>query len=228
MIKDTFYAISDNPAKPNLTGMFFDVDVDSLTIVGVDGFRMSVRKEAVNSGNKFDFLVPKKTVGELVKINCEDSSPVKVILGEKQVIFEIEDYSIISRLIEAKFVNYKPTLSQGFKTSMTMKTKDIISSVERMSLITSEKMQQPVHFLIADNKMKIFCTTTIGKASDVINIQYEGEDVEIGFNNRYMLDAVKNVDADEIILQFNGSMNPLKIFPTEGDRFVVIIVPMRI
>lgn len=228
MIRDTFYAISDNPAKPALMGSLFDVDSGYLNIVSIDGFRMSVRREKIDCDGKFEFILPKKTLGELLKINCEDESPVKVIVGKKHTMFKIEGYSIVSRLIEGKYVSYRDTIPKGCSTSLKINTRDIISSVERMSLLTSDKMQQPVHFVVADEGIKMFCTSAVGKASDYINLPFEGEEIEIGFNNRYMLDAVKFVDADELLFEFNGPNRPLKILPVDGDSFLILVVPMRI
>ena len=228
MIRDTFYAISDNPSKPALMGSLFDVDGGYLNVVSIDGFRMSVRREKINCDDKFEFILPKKTLGELLKINCEDESIVTIAVGKKHAVFKIEGYSVVSRLIEGKYVSYKDTIPKGSATTLKVETRDIISSVERMSLLTSDKMQQPVHFVVADEGIKMFCTTAVGKASDYINLGFEGDDIEIGFNNRYLLDAVKNVDADELVFVFNGPNRPLKILPVDGDSFLVLVVPMRI
>lgn len=228
MIRDTFYAISDNPAKPALMGSLFDVDGGYLNIVSIDGFRMSVRREKIDFDGKFEFILPKKTLGELLKINCDDDSHITVVVGKKHAVFKIEGYSVVSRLIEGKYVSYKDTIPKGSATRLTIETRKIISSVERMSLLTSDKMQQPVHLIVADDGIKIFCTTAVGKASDYINLGFDGEEIEIGFNNRYMLDAVKNVEADELVFEFNGPNRPLKILPVSGDSFLILVVPMRI
>ena len=228
MIRDTFYAIGDNPAKPNLMGSFFDIADGYFNLVSIDGFRMSVRREKVDTDEKFEFILPKKTLGELLKINCDDESTVTVVVGKKHAVFKIESYSILSRLIEGKYVSYKDTIPKGCATSLIVETRKIISSIERMSLLTSDKMQQPVHLVVADEGIKMFCTTAVGKANDSINVDYEGDEIEIGFNNRYMLDAVKNVSADVLLFEFNGPNRPLKILPVDGDSFLILVVPMRI
>ncbi len=228
MIKDTIYAVSDNLAKPILMGSFFDAEDGYLNLVSIDGFRMSMRREKIESTNKFEFVLPKKTLSELLKINSDDESMVKISLGKKHVEFSIDGYCVVSRLIEGKYVAYKDTIPKGSTTTMTVEASGIISSMERMSLLTSDKMQQPVHFIIADEGMKIFCVTSVGKATDFIQTTYEGDELEIGFNNRYMLDAVKNVDASELLFEFSGPNRPLKIRPTSGDSFLLLVVPMRI
>lgn len=228
MIKQTCYAISDNQSKPIYTGSLFDIKNGSLSIVSVDGFRMAIRKEKINQENNCNFVVPGKTLNEVLKINCSDDSMVKIILGKKHVVFKIENYSIVSRLIEGKFIEYNETIPSGASTTLKVKTKDIASSVERMSLLTNEKMQSPVRFVVADEGIKLHCTTAVGKASDYVNVPFEGSEVEIGFNNRYLLDAVKNADSDELKFEFNGPLKPLKILPIDGDSFVFLVVPMRL
>lgn len=228
MIKQTCYAISDNQSKPIYTGSLFDIKDGYINIVSVDGFRMAIRKEKIDITENMNFVVPGKTLSEILKISTAEDSSIQVIVGQKHVIFNIENYSIVSRLIEGKFIEYGGTIPSGAATSLTVKTKNIASSVERMSLLTSEKMQTPVRFIVADEGIKLHCTTAVGKASDCIDLPFNGDDVEIGFNNRYLLDAIKNADTDELLFEFNGSLKPLKILPTKGDSFIFLVVPMRL
>ena len=228
MIRQTFFAISDNQSKPVYTGALFDMKDNELNVVAIDGFRMAVRKEKVNCAKNFKFIVPGKTLSEVLKINSEDDTSIRVIVGKKHVIFKIEKYSVVSRLIEGNFIDYSSTVPSGYQTRLKIKTREILSSVERMSLLTNEKLQTPVRAIVADNGIKLLCITTVGKASDFIDLSFEGSDVEIGFNNRYLLDALKNTETDEIVLEFNGAMKPLKVLPVDGDSFVFLVVPMRL
>lgn len=228
MIKQTYYAISDNQAKPIYTGSLFDFKKGRLNIVSVDGFRMAIRSEKIDGDHSFNFVVPGKTLSEVLKINCDEESLIQIIVGKKHVIFKIENYSVISRLIEGSFIEYEGTIPDGATTTLTVNTREIASSVERMSLLTNEKMQSPVRFIVADEGIKLHCTTVVGKASDYINLPFDGSEIEIGFNNRYLLDAIKNADTDELKFEFNGPLKPLKILPTEGDSFIFLVVPMRL
>ncbi len=228
MIKQTYYAISDNQSKPIYTGSLFDLNNGYLNIVSVDGFRMAVRKEKVDVDLHCNFIVPGKTLSEVMKINCEDDGNINVIVGKKHVIFKIKNYSVVSRLIEGKFLEYAGTIPSGAQTSLRVKTREIASSVERMALLTNEKLQTPVRVIVADEGIKLHCTTVVGKASDYINVSFDGSEVEIGFNNRYLLDAIKNADTDELLFEFNGPLKPLKVMPVEGDSFVFLVVPMRL
>ena len=228
MIKQTYYAVSDNQAKPIYTGSLFDLKDGYLNVVSVDGFRMAVRKEKIDGDFNFNFIVPGKTLSEVLKINCDDEGKISIVVGKKHVIFKIENYSVVSRLIEGKFLEYAGTIPNGAQTSLRVKTRELASSVERMSLLTTEKLQSPVRFIVADEGIKLFCTTAVGKASDCIELPFDGSEVEIGFNARYLLDAIKNSDTDELLLEFNGPLKPLKVLPVEGNSFIFLVVPMRL
>lgn len=228
MIKQTSYAISDNQAKPIYTGSLFDINDGYFNIVSVDGFRLAIRKENIDVTDSFQFVVPGKTLNEVLKINCEENSIIQIVVGKKHVVFRIENFSIVSRLIEGKFIDYEGTIPTGATTSLIVNTREIASSVERMSLLTNEKMQSPIRFIVADEGIKLHCTTAVGKASDYVNVPFQGNDIEIGFNNRYLLDAIRNADTDELKFEFNGPLKPLKILPPKGDSFIFLVVPMRL
>ena len=228
MIKQTCYAVSDNQSKPIYTGSLFDKKDGYLHVVSVDGFRMAIRKEKIDGDNNCSFIVPGKTLNELLRINSEEDSSVHIVVGKKHVIFKIDNYSIVSRLIEGQFLDYYGTIPSGAATSLRISTRKIVSAVERMSLLTNEKLQTPVRFIVADDGIKLSCTTTVGKASDSVSVPFEGNEVEIGFNNRYLLEAIKNADTDELIFELNGPLKPLKILPPEGDSFIFLVVPMRL
>ncbi len=228
MIRQTNFAISDNMSKPIYTGSLFDLKNGYLNIVSIDGFRMAVRKEKVGTDINFSFIVPGKTLGEILKFTAEEESRVQIIVGKKHAMFKIENYSVISRLIEGKFIEYEGTVPKGSSTRLRVKTKDMSAAVERMSLLTNDKLQSPVRVIVADEGINLHCTTVVGKASDFIAVEYEGDEVEIGFNNKYLLDALKNTETDEIIFELNGPLKPLKILPIEGDSFIFLVVPMRL
>ncbi len=228
MIKQTSYAISDNMSKPIYTGSLFELKAGYLNVVSIDGFRMAVRKEKIETDINFSFIVPGKSLSEILKLNSGEESIVQVVVGKKHAAFNIENYTIFSRLIEGKFIEYEGTVPKGAATKLRVKTKEITAAVERMSLLTNDKMQSPVRVIVADEGIKLHCTTVVGKASDYVELTFEGDEVEIGFNNKYLLDALKNAETDELLFEFNGPLKPLKILPVEGDSFIFLVVPMRL
>jgi len=228
MIRQTIFAVSDNMAKPIYTGSLFDIEDNILRVVSVDGYRMAIREENIDSTSKNKFVVPGKTQSEILKLITDDKKDVEIIVGQRHINFKIENYSIISRLIEGNFLDYKTTVPKTAQTELVINTRLLSNAVDRMSLLTSEKIQSPVRCSITSDEIKLSCSTAVGKANDVLSVSTIGADVEIGFNNRYLLDALKNSDTDEIKLILNGPLAPMIVKPVNSDSFTFLVVPMRL
>ena len=228
MLKQTLFAISDNLAKPIYTGSLFELENREFRIVSVDGFRMALRKEIVECESKSKFIVPKKALVEIIKLNCKEEEITEITVGQRHAIFKIENYSIFTRLIEGTFLDYKLTIPSEYTTEFPIGTRELINSVERMSLLTSEKIKSPIRIKIFEDCINLSCSTSIGKAQDELNTTVAGSQVEIGFNNRYILEALRNTETDIVQLKLNGPINPMIIVPSEGDSFIFLVVPMRL
>lgn len=228
MIRQTVYAVSENTAKPIYTGSLFEIEDSVFKIIAIDGYRMAIRSENVDSESKNRFVVPGKTQLEVLKLLTDDEENVEIIIGQRHITFKVKNYRVISRLIEGTFLDYKSTIPTGNQTELVINTRKIIESVERMSLLNNDRIQSPVRCNFADDEIKLSCASAVGRANDVISVPIMGEPVEIGFNNRYLLDALKNTDTDEIKLVLNGSLSPMIVKPVKGDSFLSIVVPMRL
>ncbi len=228
MIRQTVYATSENMAKPIYTGSLFEIENSVLTIVAIDGYRMAIRRENVESQSSTSFVVPGKTQLEILKLLSDDEEPVDIIIGQRHITFKVKNYRVISRLLEGIFIDYKSTIPQTEKTEVVINTRRLINSVERMSLMNNDRMQSPVRCKFLGDQIKFSCASAVGSANDSIRIPIIGEQVEIGFNNRYMLDALKNTDCDEVKIVLNGTISPIVIKPVQGDSFLFIVVPMRL
>ncbi len=228
MIRQTVYAVSDNTAKPIYTGSMYEIEDGVLKIIAVDGYRMAIRSENVQSDSKTNFVVPGKTQLEVLKLLTDDEDDVELIIGQRHITFKVKSYKVISRLIEGTFLDYKTTIPNEAKTEVVINTRSIINAVERMSLLNNDRVQSPVRCLFSDDEIRLSCASTVGRAKDVLSVPIIGDSVEIGFNNRYLLDALKNTDTDEIKVILNGPIAPMIIKPVKGDSFIMIVVPMRL
>ena len=228
MIRQTVFAVSDNMAKPIYTGSLFDIDGGVFRIVAVDGFRMAIREENVDCDLSTKFVVPGKTQNEILKLITDNKKDVNITVGQRHIVLKIENYSIISRLIEGSFLDYKSTVPKTAATEFVINTRILSAAVDRMSLLTNEKIQSPVRCSISADQIKLSCATTVGRANDMIPVSVIGSEVEIGFNNRYLLDALRNAETDEVKVILNGSLSPMIIKPVQGDSFTFLVVPMRL
>lgn len=233
MIRQTLFAIAIDDSKPALTGSLFEFSEGKARITSVDGYRLATRTEAIRceSGSSLDasFIVPGKTLSEISKmLNPESDSPAIIHLGKRHILFGIGGYSIISRLLDGEFMDYKSILNQPFKTEVKVGVRDFADSVDRSSLLISERLKSPVRCIFSEHSIQVSCRTSIGKARDEIPAQTNGDPIEIGFNSKYLLDALRAADTDQIHIKLNGPFSPMEILPSKGDRFLFLVLPVRL
>lgn len=228
MVRQTIFAVSELKDTPVYTGSYYEMIPNQLRIVTIDGFRMAVRTEQVNCEKVPPFIVPAKTQREVINLITNEESTVKLNIGKRHISFNIDNYSVVSRLIEGNFINYKNTIPQQKETEVIIKTRRLLDSVERMALITSDKIRIPLKLKFTKDGIALTCSTNIGKANDFIGCDCLGKEVLIGFNHRFLIDALKNTDCDEVRLSIKGPLEPMTITPVSGDSFLFLVVPMRI
>ena len=228
MIRQTIYAVSDKDIKPAHKGSLFEIENNSIRIVSVDGFRLAIRTEKISYGGEQTFIVPGKSLLEVTKLIGEDTKNIDISVSSRHIIFRIGSYSVISRLIEGEFMNYKSSIPSVHSTTLTVNTRKFINTIERMSLLLTDKMKSPIRCLIENNVIKTSCNTPLGQANDELEAAIDGEGVEIGFNNRFLLDSLRYSETDEVKLSLNGSLSPMVVTPTEGDSFLFLLLPMRL
>ena len=228
MIRQTIYAVSDKDIKPAHKGSLFEIEDGYIRIISVDGYRLAIRTEKIDYNGDKTFIVPGKSLLEVVKLITEDTKTIDIIVSGRHIIFKIGTYSVISRLIEGEFMNYKSSIPKLHSTKLKVNTRKFINTIERMSLLLTDKMKSPIRCLIDDGMIKTSCNTPLGNANDEIEAVIEGEGVEIGFNNRFLLDTLRYSETDEVNLALNGALSPMVVTPTEGDSFLFLLLPMRL
>ena len=227
MIHQTVYAVSDNNGKPIYTGSLFELKNKIFKIVAVDGYRMAIRQEPIEDELESKFVVPGKTQNEVIKL-IKSEEKVKIGIGQRHIIFKIGEYSVISRLIEGTFLDYNSTIPKDKKTEVVVNTRRLIATVDRMMPVNGDKIQSPVRLSFSNDQIHFSCTSALNSADDIIEAPVMGEEVEIGFNNRYLFDAIRNIDSDELKMILNGGLSPMIITPVKGDSFINLVVPMRL
>ena len=228
MIRQTLFAIAESDAKPIHQGSLFSLENGILDVVSVDGYRLAVRREPVDFSEDLSFVVPGKTLSELLKLIKDSEEPVEISAGRRHILFKIDNYTVISSLLEGEFLNYKAAIPPESQTEVVLKTRKAIDSVERVSLLITDRLKSPIRCLFDNNEVKLNCTTSMGRASDQLDVEMTGQSVEIGFNNRYLLEALRNTECDEVKVQLGGPLSPMKVVPKEGDSFLFLVLPVRL
>ncbi|MDR2933577.1 MAG: DNA polymerase III subunit beta [Oscillospiraceae bacterium] len=229
MIDQTLFAIATTDTKPVHTGSNFDMHADTLTVVSVDGYRLAMRNTALKNGKDISFVVPGKVLSEIAKLlGDDDEKEASIMVSGRQIVFGIGHYSVVSRLLEGDFLDYKASIPSGGSTEVKISTRAFIECVERASLLISDRLRSPLRLNFDDGKIRISCSTSIGKVQDEINCDIQGPSVEMGFNNKYLLDALKAAGTDEVRVQISGALSPIKILPPQGDDFLFLVLPVRL
>ena len=233
MISQTLFAVSDNESRPIHTGSLFEVGENgSLTVVSVDGYRLALRREQTTGKEgaaQFSFVVPGAALSEVEKICSDVDEPAQVVQGARHVMFKVGDTILVARRLEGEFLAYRQAIPRNNPTILTGDRRELMSSIDRVSLIITEKQKSPLHCTFSDGLLKIRTNTAIGNAYDECQIQGDGGDLEIGFNNRYLMDALKNAPADQVKLELNTPISPCVIVPAEGEEtFIYMVLPVRL
>lgn len=227
MIDMTLYAVSQDDKKPAHTGELFSINPGQLTLVALDGYRLAIAHHPVVTDREIDMVVPAKTASEVARLMGGSGGPVFVDANKRYVVFAGGGYTVISRLLEGDFLNYKTVLPEGYKTRVVVDVPVFEKAIERCSVIITERLKNPLRVTFNDDGIHIKCQTPLGRVSDQILAAVEGDEVEIGFNYRYLLDALRNSGCDQIVLEISGPLSPIKVLPVEGDDFVFLVLPVR-
>lgn len=231
MINETIFAVSDNESRPIYTGSLFEIENGTLTIVSVDGYRMALRQEEIQSndmdGNQF--VVPGGALRELEKICTDPDGFVLITLGSKYISFTVNETVLISHRIEGEFLDYKKSIPTEFTTEILAQRAELIHVVDRVSLlIIDDKTKNPIRCIFDSNVIRFFAVTALGKAEDICLTDGEGDGLEIGFNHRYLKEAFKAAPSETLKLCLNSSASPCIIMPPEGNSFLYMILPVRL
>lgn len=229
MIRQTIFAVAESDAKPIHTGTLFEIGEGKLRLVSVDGYRLALREEAVPCEEEMDFVVPGKTLSEASKLlSEEDGETLELRVGRRHIQLRIGSYCVTSRLLEGEFLDYRAAIPKSSTTEIVVSTREFISSVERVSLLITDRLKSPLRCRFEGNEIHLSCSTAIGRASDSFSAAILGDAVEMGFNNRYLLDALRNSEGDEVRLQLNGPLSPMKVLPREGEDYLFLVLPVRL
>lgn len=229
MIRKTIFATAENDVKVVHTGVRFEIREKQIRLVAVDGFRLAIRNEEIDyEGEEKVFVAPKKTLNEVIKLTNGTDETISMNVGKRFIVFEIGEYRIVSRLLEGEFLNYQAAISGNVTGEITVNTRMLINSIERTSLIITDRAKSPIRCIFDEDLIKISSTTALGTANDKLPCKGTGNKMEIGFNNRYLLDALRVCDADEVVVRLSSPILPILITPTEGENFLFLVLPVRL
>ena len=230
MVKKTSFAASLDESKGVLVGVLTEIHPESVSMVALDGYRLAISTEKMTSAEDNHFIISAKIINEISKIIAEDgdAEDVEIYLGKKKATFRIGTTEVVLRLMEGEYIKYRDIMPTQSTTDIVIGRAILQESIERASLLAREGKNNLIKMTIKNNLLTITSRSEEGNVREEIIMEKEGEDLEIGFNSKFVIDVLKVIDDDEIVMHFLTGTSPCMVKPDSGDAYEYLILPVRI
>lgn len=228
VIRQTIFSIADNDTNKIMTGELFEINEDELKVVSLDGHRISIRNIKLNKVYEHQkIIVPGKTLIEISKIlSGEVSDELRLYFTEKHIVFEFDQTVVVSRLIEGEYFKIDQMLSGDYETKVKINKRELLSCIDRAALLIKESDKKPIIINITDSAMELKMNSSIGSMNEDIDIGKDGKDILIGFNPKFLMDTLRVIDEEEIMMYFVNSKAPCFI-KDDNNRYMYLILPVN-
>ena len=229
VINQTIFSISDNENNKLMTGELFEVSNNRLSVVSLDGHRISIRYIDLKGDNSdIKVVVPGKSLSDISKImNGGVDDPVNIYFNENNILFEFDNTTVVSRLIEGEYFRISHMLSVDYQIKMKINKREFLDSLDRATLLIKESDKKPIRLSIEDRNLGLKISSLIGSLNDEIDIEKEGNNLVIGFNPKLIIDALRVIDDENVTIYFNNTKSPCVIKDDAGS-YIYLILPMGI
>ena len=228
MIRSTSFAIAQDETRPILQGILFEIKDRKLNLVALDGYRLAIKTEYLDSDFDIEVVIPGKTLNEVSKILEDVDSIVDITFTNNHILFNLKQTKIISRLLDGKYVNYNSLLPQEHKLLISVNRQELQNGIERASLMAKEGNSYLIKLDIQEDNLIITSNSQLGKVREEVAINLQGEGIEIAFNSRYLLDVLKIMEDEEVVLEMTSSVSPCVIKGKENDSYKYLVLPVRL
>lgn len=228
VVRQTIFSISDNDTNKLMSGELFDINGDTLKVVSLDGHRISIRKIGLKDNYPSrKVVVPGKTLNEVSKILSGDTDKdVNIFFTGKHILFEFDNTTVVSRLIEGEYFKIDQMLSSDYETKVTINKKELLECIDRATLLVKEGDKKPIIINITDEMMELKINSTVGSMNEEIDIAKQGKDLMIGFNPKFMIDALRVIDDEQVDIYLVNPKAPCFIRDT-AENYVYLILPVN-
>lgn len=228
MIKSTIFAIAQEETRPILTGILFEVKENKLNLVALDGYRLALRSSIIENEDVINAVIPGKTFNEVSKILSDEDENANITFTPNHILFNLGNTKIVSRLLEGEFIKYNSIIPEEFALKVTAKRLDLLNCIERASLMAKDGNTNLIKFDIKEDTLIITSNSQLGRVREELNIILQGEELQIAFNSKYLIDVLKIIEEDEIVLEFSSSVSPCVIKSKENNNYTYLVLPVRL
>lgn len=226
-IRETVFATSNDETRLALTGILFEFNKENINFVGLDGYRLAMKKYEYSSNEEISVIVPKRAFNELIKIL--DDKTTEIILIKGHIAFINGSTKMYSRLIDKKYIDYNKIIGGDYQTSVRVNRNDMINSLDRALLLTTGASASLTKLTFEDGEISINSNSEYGRLDEKLFGKQEGPNIQIAFNTRYLLDGLKVMEDDEVLLHLNTALSPMTIYPVhDTDNYLYLVLPVRL
>lgn len=228
MIKGTSFAIAQDETRPILQGILFEVKDKNLNLVALDGYRLAIKSEYLDTDMNMEVVIPGKTLNEVSKILEDVDDIVDITFTNNHILFNLEKTRIISRLLEGKFINYNSLLPQEHKLFVNVNRQELQNAIERASLMAKDGNTNLIKLDLQQDNLIITSNSQLGKVREEISMKLQGEEIQIAFNSKYLLDVLKNMEEDEVVIKMTSGVSPCVIEEKDNENAKYLVLPVRL
>jgi DNA polymerase-3 subunit beta len=229
MITKTSFAIGTDESRPILTGSLLEIEPDEMRLIALDGFRLAIRREKLNSSSSgVQAVIGGKMISDLSKVLSDTDEEAGLVITRTHLCATMGKTRVITRLLEGEYIRYRQILPTDFQTRVTVRRAQLSEAIERASLIAREGKNNLVRFKIEGDSMTLSSNAELGDVQEQIDVVTEGKDIEIAFNVRYISDVLKVLADENVCMRFNSNVSPCVICPQEGDAYIYLVLPVRV
>jgi len=227
MIKSTIFAAAHDETRPIFTGVLFEVKANKINLVAMDGYRVAIRTENIDTNVELNNVIPGKTLSEVSKILEDTEEVTNILFTTNHILFDLGKTKVISRLLEGEFIKYDSIIPKEYLLKTIARKEDLLNSIDRASLIGKEGKTNLVKLDIQEDKMIITSNSQLGMAREEININLQGDDLKIAFNSKYLMDILKIMDSEEVEMEFSTNVNPCIVKNKGKNNCTYLLLPVR-
>jgi DNA polymerase-3 subunit beta len=228
MIRSVIFATAQDETRPILTGVLFEIKNKKLNLVALDGYRLALKSKYLNTDNTINAVIPGKTLNEVSKILEDNDENVNITFTPNHILFNLINTKVISRLLQGEFIKYNSIIPEEFNMTVTAKKDELLSCIERASLMAKDSNTNLIKLELEENKMVITSNSQLGMVREELNIILQGDNLKIAFNSKYLIDVLRIMDEEEIVLKFSSSVSPCIIKNKIKDNCTYLVLPVRL
>lgn len=228
MIKQTIFAIGSDDTKPVFSGVLMELKGDKIATVAMDGYRMAIREESLESEHEdISLVAPGKALGDIGSLLSAGSEECEVTFNKTHLKVDLGHTAIITRLVDLEYMKFDHIIPKTHETRVRVNRAELVSAIERASLMARESNSNIVKLSFLDNKLSIYGNSEVGRTFEEIEVEIMGKGIDIAFNARYLSDVFKALDDEEVYMDFIHNLSPAVIRPIGGDSYTYLVLPVR-